>query len=174
LAKGKLQSDYREGLWSAPDEMATEYETCDFLFGLVRLCKPRVVIETGCYHGYATAAIGAALKLNGHGRLATCDIDPSFVKLVTTEMNTMDVPVSVFGVTGLKLCQDTENVDLAFLDSSGDRAAEAAALHMAPNGFVVVHDAARRYKMPLEWTHIYFPTPRGLSLYSVASEYSKA
>lgn len=71
---------YREGLWSAPDIMASEYETFDLLYGLVRLSKPSLCFESGCYLGHGSEAINRALVKNRNGCLITCDTDLQMVQ----------------------------------------------------------------------------------------------
>jgi predicted O-methyltransferase YrrM len=153
---------YKEEHWSAPDEMASEFEVHDFLFGLVRLTKPLVVVETGSYKGHASRIIGLALRGNNRGTLYTCDTDLEMVK-ATIKM-TEGLPVVVSGLPSWKLLSAIKNVDLAFLDSSTDRAEEAKLLNLAPGAIVVLHDARRDYG-PLPWASAFFPTPRGLRVY---------
>src|ERR1700676_3065066 len=42
----------RPDRWHCYDEQATEVEVLDFLYALVVMLKPDVVLETGCYYGY--------------------------------------------------------------------------------------------------------------------------
>ena len=129
------------GLLTADDEMASEWEVYDFLYALVRLLKPKVILETGCYKGGATKRMAEAAKENGIGHVFTCDTDRAMCAAAANA--TLDLPVCVFEEDGLKCSGETLNVDLAFIDSSGDRVAEVAALNLAPNGVVVLHDAKR-------------------------------
>ena len=48
--------------WKARDGYAAELETCEFLYGLVRLIKPASVVEGGC--GDTTRHIYKALEDN--------------------------------------------------------------------------------------------------------------
>lgn len=156
-----IESDPR---YSAPDAMATEYEVADFMYGLVRLLKPEVLIETGCYRGDMSVVIGKALLANGSGCLYTCDTDPEMVNI--TENRVKNLPVKVIQCTGHSLCNYTESVDLAFLDSSGDRFQEALALKMSDSGVVVLHDAIRPYDLESIFPRVVsMPTPRGLKIF---------
>lgn len=164
---------YLEGLWSAPDAWASEYETFEFLHGLVRLLKPLIVLETGCYKGHSTAAIAKALSANKQGILFSCDTNPERVaeaqKAVSGFYTACRKPAAIISeCTGEDLIRDVQNVDLAFLDSSGDRVAEAKGLRLSDRGIVVLHDARRdTYKEILEalhWQSVFVDTPRGLAI----------
>jgi hypothetical protein len=45
-----------------------------FLYAAVRLTKPSVVVETGCFTGWDSAVLLQALHNNGHGHLYTIDL----------------------------------------------------------------------------------------------------
>lgn len=62
--------------WTAPDAHATEHEVTELVAAFVRAIQPELVVETGTHRGYTAAAIGAALKRNGHGRLVTFETTP--------------------------------------------------------------------------------------------------
>ena len=130
------------GLLTAEDEWASEYEVYDFLYALVRLLKPKVILETGCYKGGATKRFVEGCKANGLGEVFTCDTDLG--RIEETNSACEDWSGLYFGhCDGVFHCKNTQNVDLAFIDSSGDRVAEIAALNLAPGGVVVLHDAKR-------------------------------
>lgn len=59
--------------WECPDETASENELGDLLYGLVRMLKPKLVVETGTYKGHATISLAHACFTNGFGRVITCD-----------------------------------------------------------------------------------------------------
>lgn len=152
--------------WESPDEDATEYETGDFLYGLVRLIKPRIVLETGSHRGHATKRISEALQANDDiGILYTCDIYETKVDYIKS----LRYPqVEAIFEHGHILARELRNVDLAFLDSGAQRVQEARALQMSPGGFVVLHDSLN--EMHEEIRNIFpryidFPTPRGLTLF---------
>src|SRR6185437_14136973 len=121
--------------------MASEYEVYDFLYALVRLLKPKVILETGCYKGGASRMMGEAARNNDIGSVVTCDTDPWMVGFTASLCKFL--PVAIVQASGLELIAKTKEVDLAFIDSSGDRVAEVQALNLAPNGVVVLHDAKR-------------------------------
>ena len=155
------------GLHSAADSLASEYETHDFLYGIVRMLKPKVILETGCYKGHATKIMAQACFMNGFGRVETCDINYDHMDSLK-ELEDKDVGWSL--CPGETLCKMIENVDLAFLDSSGDRVAECAALNLSPKGVVVLHDSKREQYKPIwtmrPWASIWeIDTPRGIAVF---------
>lgn len=136
------------GLLTADDEMASEHEVYDFLYGLVRLFKPKVILETGCYKGGATRAMARAAKENGIGEVWTCDTDIEKVE----SLDTFLLPIEARYGDGEWFCKDkVKDVDFAFIDSSGDRVAEVNALQLSPNAVVVLHDSNRPQYKPI-WT----------------------
>src|SRR5437870_1468065 len=63
------------GPYSCFDSGATEVEVSEFLWGLVRLLKPKQILETGCYTGVSSLFMAQALKDNGFGGLVTLEIE---------------------------------------------------------------------------------------------------
>lgn len=161
------------GLHSAPDAMASEFEVQEFLYSLVRLLKPEVLIETGCYMGHATEAIVSALTKNRSGHLTTCDTN--FVHHEVTALSNAAYRdyVEVLHCDGVEAISGLSSpVDFAFLDSSGDRVAEAAALQLSPKAVVVVHDTNRpqydAIKLLHPWKSVWkIETPRGLTVFQL-------
>lgn len=164
----------RVDLWSAPDCMSSECEVTEFLYALVRLLKPAVVVETGCFIGATSVAIGRALKINRHGRLISCDLDAELVTHVREAVTSFQLPVQVNHCASMALISKLSTVDLAFVDSGTNRLREVRALapKMSRFGVIALHDTA-----PHHWqfgnshfeSHglqgMYMNTPRGLTLF---------
>ena len=167
------------GLHSAPDAMASEFEVQELLQSLVRLLKPKVCVETGCYQGHSTLAIAKALFFNQQGELFSCDTDSSmvadaYIRIVQAFKPANPEHVHIWNESGIDLCNEgcVKNVDFAFLDSSGDRVAEAAALQLSPKAVVVVHDTNRTQydaiKLLHPWKAVWkIETPRGLTVFQL-------
>lgn len=159
------------GLHSAPDLMASEYEVSEFLGALVRLLKPKVIIETGCYQGHSTRKMAEAVKENGVGHFWTCDTDTE--KCKETGDAVSELPVGIEICSGLELIErisGVRSIDLAFIDSSGDRVAEVQALQLSPGAVVVLHDSKRPQYKPIWTAHPWrviweIPTEQGLTLF---------
>jgi len=164
----------RVDLWSAPDAMSSECEVTDFLYALVRLLKPKVVLETGCFLGVTSVAIGRALETNGYGRLVTCDLDGDLVAEVNQLAASLRLPIESVHASSTEVIGSLVSVDLAFVDSGYDRAAEVTSLipKMSRFGIIALHDTA-----PHQWQVddayfesqglrcLYMNTPRGLTLF---------
>src|SRR5271169_5705555 len=60
--------------WTAADVDSTEAEVSELVAAFVRAIQPELVLETGCWHGFTTAAIAQALARNGHGRLVSVEL----------------------------------------------------------------------------------------------------
>ena len=138
-----------------------EPQVVGFLVALVEALRPRYVIETGCYHGTTSAAIGEALIV---GSLDTMDIDSYSVELATAF--TQGLPVTVHHCASLDFTP-SQPIDLAFLDSDPDirlHELEHFAPYLAPDAIVAIHDS-RDLPQPKEgWRWVNLPTPRGLLL----------
>ena len=62
--------------WSMYDSMTAEVEVLEFLRTLVTTTKPNLVVETGTFLGVSTLWIAEALRINGFGRIVSCEYDP--------------------------------------------------------------------------------------------------
>ncbi len=153
--------------------MATD-EVLDFLYGLVRLVKPLVCVETGTHHGDSAEAIGRALSHNGLGRLTTCDTDA--VLVTSARARLAHLPVTVVTAHGDALLATLPRVDFAFIDSGSPavRTAELKLLgdhNISPLGIVAWHDACVDYQGLYEefitrgWPHLVFPSLVGLAVF---------
>src|SRR5215470_5035005 len=58
------------------DSMTAEVEVLEFLRTIVTTIKPELVVETGTFSGISTLWIAEGLKVNGRGRIITCEYDP--------------------------------------------------------------------------------------------------
>jgi predicted O-methyltransferase YrrM len=164
----------RVELWSAPDAMSSECEVTDFIYALVRLLKPEVVLETGCFLGVTSVAIGRALATNGFGRLVTCDLEADFVAGLRTKASSLHLPIECIHAESTEVIAGLTSVDIAFVDSGYDRAAEVTALipKMSRFGIIALHDTApHQWQVEDEYFEsqglrcLYMNTPRGLSLF---------
>jgi predicted O-methyltransferase YrrM len=158
-------------VWYCPDDLASEIELYDFLYGFIRLLKPSVVVETGCHRGFSSEAIGKALKVNGFGTLDTCDIEQIFVD--ATYQRTKGLPVNVHLTSAMSMLENIKNVEFAFIDSGTGRVQEAKALNLAPHAYVLLHDAHQQDYPGFNaikafgWTAMKLPTPVGLGIFEV-------
>lgn len=151
-------ANVREGEFRAWDDMGVEAEVAEFLYALVRVLKPRVVVESGTGRGYASFAIAAALDANGAGVLHTFEPSRSFQDEARGRLEGLPVEFH----DGLA-CEGWDGpADLVFVDSWGAvRAADLA--RWVPSGLrLVVHDAhEHRALLPAD-QGLVIDTPRGL------------
>jgi predicted O-methyltransferase YrrM len=89
-------------------------------YATARICKPRLVVETGTHDGLGSAVILRALELNAgegvEGRLISIDLDPRSGWLVPDELRARYEQRFEDSVDGLASIRET--VDLAVLDSA--------------------------------------------------------
>src|SRR5438270_10585797 len=62
--------------WSMFDSMTAEIEVLDFLRTIVMTIKPQLIVETGTFSGVSTIWLAEGLKLNGFGKIISCENDP--------------------------------------------------------------------------------------------------
>jgi predicted O-methyltransferase YrrM len=161
----------------------TEQEVGDFLWGLVRVLQPRIVVETGTADGDTTERIGQALVANGHGRCVTVERGPQ--RAARARRRLVGLPVTalcddVLVLDWARVIPMNRQVDMAFIDASTERAREFMWLRpfLAPGAFVAFHDTGNglavgddvrklaRDGVLIETVHI--PCPRGLTVGRVA------
>src|SRR5580704_5639697 len=74
--------------WSMYDSMTAEVEVLEFLRTLVTTSKPNLVVETGTFMGVSTLWIAEALRLNGFGRIVTCEYDGKVFEVARQKIET--------------------------------------------------------------------------------------
>lgn len=161
------------GLWISPGSPTSELELWEFLYGLVRVLKPAIVFESGCHLGYATRAIGLAVKENGFGNVFSCDTEENMVR--QTRKRVEGLPVTVYSKPALE-CRELLFCDFLFCDSSYEsRMAELAKLK--EGAVAVVHDTWQEKQLrevtDLFRSVIHFDTPRGFSMLKVSRSRAK-
>lgn len=127
--------------WECPDETAAESEMSEFLYAFVRLLKPKLVVETGCYKGFSTLLLGQAVCENKLGYVVSCDTDKECV--AETRQKVRNLPVTVKHCSSLSL-SELPKADFIFSDSGYEfRAREIASAKAGAT--VVVHDTRISY-----------------------------
>jgi predicted O-methyltransferase YrrM len=120
---------------------AAEPEMRELLFALVRMLKPHLVVETGCYLGHTTHALGRAVKANGTGRVISCDTVIDHVRQAIARCQ--DLPVQIRHAAS----RDVAELAIAdFIFSDSDYACRQEEIGRAkPGAVVVVHDTRVSY-----------------------------
>lgn len=124
---------------------STEVEVSEFLYSLVRLIKPKSILETGTHYGVSSAYMGQGLLDNGSpALLTTLEINPVFF---TEAAKLHDELGLAHWVRCLLLSSDAhtpaEGIDLLFLDSEPHlRFNEFLRYwkYVQNGGFILVHD----------------------------------
>jgi hypothetical protein len=121
-------------------------------YALVRALQPEVVVETGTHLGLGSCVIAAALLRNGHGRLATIDIDDDSGYLIGEPwMEVVDRHVG----SSLDVLEKLRDVDMFLHDSLHTHEYETKELTaVEPNlrpGAVVLSDNAHDSTALSEW-----------------------
>lgn len=160
--------------WHAEDLAATEWEVSELVRGFVLGLQPELVIETGCYKGQTTEAIGRALVLNRHGQCIALDTHPDYTR--ATRARCKDLPVIVLNEDA-RHWKPLSPVDLAFIDTGdpADRLADLVQLLpvLSPQAVVLFHDTGTQFGLRnklVTWcanNHfdvILLPTPRGVGI----------
>lgn len=122
-----------------------EAEVGEFLYGMVRMIQPSLVLETGTHLGISSVYLGLALKENGHGKLITIEFNPPFYLMAQALFEHLEISSQVELVRGKVERWDPGDrvFDLAFLDTEPSfRFGEM--LKFYPNikegGLILIHD----------------------------------
>jgi predicted O-methyltransferase YrrM len=131
-----------------------ELDHAAILYALVRLRKPRVVVETGIADGFSSRVLLTALAANGSGRLASLDVRSGTGGLVPPELRAVWRPVIVDprrGIEGLiELLRSEGPIDLFLHDSRHSYGHMLREFHAAwpclrPGGMLLSDDADSTY-----------------------------
>lgn len=124
---------------------SVECEVADFLYGMVRILKPKMVFESGTYKGISSAYIAQGLKDNNRGVLDTCEINDLHIetsKQLWTMLEVFPKWVKPHRIESLKF-EAVCNYDLMFLDSEPNlRFHELVRFypHLSEGGYAFIHD----------------------------------
>ncbi|MGC2111590.1 MAG: CmcI family methyltransferase [Candidatus Korobacteraceae bacterium] len=162
--------------WSMYDSMTAEVEVLEFLRTLVTTVKPNLVVETGTFMGVSTLWIAEALRLNGFGRIVSCEYD---AKVFATARQKIDVSefrdlIDLRNESSLEMKVDGA-IDLFFSDSDmpiREQEVRRYLPQISPFGIILMHDASSHLKQVREAalkleregliSVVLLPTPRGL------------
>lgn len=142
------------------DDMAVEAEVAEFLYGLMRMLKPEVVVESGTGRGYAAFALATALHDNGHGHLTT--FEPSEQLAAEAAARLTGLPATV--QAGYACDAWEGDADLVFVDSWGAERPRDLAHWLPLQMPIVVHDAWEHARLLEGRGGVFLDTPRGLWL----------
>lgn len=141
-------SDQR-GLYSMWNDGGVECEVGEFLYGLVRVVKPKFVLETGTYYGHSAAYMAQGLKDNKRGSLVTMEIDAERIRSSKEMWKKLGVNEYIEANQCSSLAFSTvADFDIIFLDTEPNlRFHEFVKFfpNLNPGGFIFIHDLPRNY-----------------------------
>ena len=162
--------------WSMYDSMTAELEVLEFLRTLVTTVKPQLVVETGTFMGVSTLWIAEAMRLNGFGRIITCEYDAKVYetakgKFAASEFSDL---IDLRNESSLEMKVEG-TIDLFVSDSDmpiREQEVRRFLPQISPFGLILMHDASSHLKqvrdaaLKLErdglLSVVLLPTPRGL------------
>ena len=158
------------------DSMTAEVEVLEFLRTLVTTTKPNLVVETGTFMGVSTLWIAEALRLNGFGRIVSCEYDPKVFEAARQkiEASAFRDLIELRNESSLEMKVEG-SIDLFFSDSDmpiREQEVRRYLPQISPFGLILMHDASSHLKevreaaLKLERegliSVVLLPTPRGL------------
>jgi predicted O-methyltransferase YrrM len=162
--------------WSMYDSMTAEVEVLEFLRTLVTTVKPELIVETGAFLGVSTQWFAQGLKMNGRGRIISCENDPLVFAKCKENIDNSGLSdwIELRQESSLEM-KIEGTIDLFFSDSHlpirGDEVRRFLP-QISPYGLIQMHDASSHLKdvrnaalqMEAEGliSAVLLPTPRGL------------
>ena len=116
------------------------------LYALIRLLKPKKVMELGIHHGASTCHIASALQKNRPlGKVTSVDLNANAGDMIPVSLSKRVNLLNADGLTALEKALD-DSIDFIFEDmdhsfETGKAVAELAQTKLKPGGLLVVHDA---------------------------------
>lgn len=162
--------------WSMYDSMTAEVEVLEFLRTLVTTTKPNLVVETGTFLGVSTLWIAEAMRLNGFGRIISCEYDPRVFAAAKEKIDASEFSnlIDLRNESSLEMKVEG-TIDLFFSDSDmpiREQEVRRYLPQISPFGLILMHDASSHLKQVREAalklerdgliSVVLLPTPRGL------------
>ncbi len=162
--------------WSMYDSMTAEVEVLEFLRTLVTTIKPNLVVETGTFTGASTLRIAEALRLNGFGRIVSCESDAKVFEAARQKIEASEFRdlIDLRNESSLEMKVEAA-IDLFFSDSDmpiREQEVRRYLPQISPFGVILMHDASSHLKQVREAalkleregliSVVLLPTPRGL------------
>jgi predicted O-methyltransferase YrrM len=162
--------------WSMYDSMTAEVEVLEFLRTVVTTIKPSLVVETGTFLGVSTLWIAEAMRMNGFGRIISCEYDAQVFAAAKEKVDTSEYRdlIDLRNESSLEMKVDGA-IDLFFSDSDlpiREQEVRRYLPQISPFGLILMHDASSHLKQVREAalkleaegliSVVLLPTPRGL------------
>jgi predicted O-methyltransferase YrrM len=162
--------------WSMYDSMTAEFEVLHFLYSLVTVTKPELIVETGSFLGVSSIRIAEALKFNGFGKLISCELDPVVYAKAREKVDSSGLAewIDLRNESSLEM-KVAGTIDIFFSDSHlpiREDEVRRFLPQINPNGLILIHDASSHLKVVRDAAFrmeqeglisvVMLPTPRGL------------
>lgn len=183
-AKGELLPEYHRATpecphperWHMYDSMTAEAEVLEFLRTLITTVKPELVVETGSFLGVSTLWIAEGMRMNGFGKIISCEYDPKVFAAAKEKIQASPLAPFIELRNESSLEMKVEGtIDIFFSDSDTPiRDAEVRRFlpQIRSTGLVLIHDASSHLKTVRDAAFkleadgllscVFLPTPRGL------------
>jgi predicted O-methyltransferase YrrM len=185
-AQGALLPEYHRATpecphperWHMYDSMTAEAEVLEFLRTLVTTVKPNLIVETGAFLGVSTVWMAEALRMNGAGRIVSCELDPVVYAKAREKIaeSGRGEWIDLRNESSLEMRVEGR-IDLLFSDSHPEVREQEVRRYlpqMDSTGLILMHDASSHQKTVREAalrleqegliSVVLLPTPRGLVL----------
>jgi predicted O-methyltransferase YrrM len=145
----KQVAEYRdEGYgYTAFNDGSIECEVGDFLYGMVRILKPRFVLESGTYKGISSSYIAQGLEDNKTGMIETFEIEQQHIETSKQLWSMLGLMVRITSYhMPIESFNPSHGYELMFLDSEPHlRFHELVKFfpNLLPGGYVFIHDCPR-------------------------------
>lgn len=123
--------------------MGAEIELIDVIYAMIRLLRPRLVVESGCHRGFTTYAMGRAAQDVEDCHVVSCDNDKEMVEMAQARCAQLPVEILCCSALDWEFTQWLGHADFVFLDA--DESTRAKNLEQCKIGaLVIIHDTAWR------------------------------
>lgn len=144
---------HNEGEWSkstlshtAFNDGGVECEVGEYLYSLIRVLKPKFVLETGTHKGIGASYMSLALADNQEGVLDTVEFIPELYDEAKVRLTKMGTNNTLQFLLDVKHFQPPHNYQLILLDTEPDiRFAELLKFYhyLDEGGYIFIHDTPR-------------------------------
>jgi len=123
----------------------------NFLTLLIKLQKPKLVVELGTFTGFACISMAMALAKDAH--LISCDVNIATLKVAQKYINRANLTDKItlkHQHAAQTIADVTSNIDFAFVDADKQALVEYYEMllpKVAPNGIIVIDNALADYKI---------------------------
>lgn len=171
----KVRQEHPEQPWkNFGNKGSVLVEEAFFLYALVRMTKPRFVLDCGTWMGMSVAWMAQALRDNGFGRVVTIEHNESAITVARHFLGESGYSEVAIFPGKLENYVPEEPIDFLFLDTeTHDRLKQFEQLKpfFAEKCWVVFHDAgAIKGLRELPYPHLWWKTVREFALFYVEKE----